>query len=679
MKRAIAVLASAIFAAVVHAQTAPPKQHEVIEVTATKIAEDVTVVPQSITVIDGDAIRARGAYDLTSALTLTAGVSVSPGGDAGPAGSVPEMWGIREADAFLLVVDGVPWGGAFNPDLPSLDLTDVDRIEVLRGAAPVMYGATSFTGVIHVIHREAGAPGAAHAAIGNYSSGRVAATFPIAQKSSFRQSITANYDRRGFSGDRSGYDRTHLLYRSAADVAGGTLRFDLDGVSLKQSPSSPHPRIGTALSSLFRLDANANLAGSKIDEDRLHGVVGFETQGAIPWTTTLALTRSRFDVLRGFLGSVLAAAPNASGYTQQRHVTDAYFDSHFVRKFGSTMRLVAGVDHLFGSGRAESGLFDYFIPLTGGMAPRFNETWVDEETRLDTRRNFSGAYAQTEWTLGPRFRLDAGARLNHTSERRQAQNADGSETQSRSVTRGSGGMGATWLAVKGADSTLALFSNYRNTFKPAAIDFGPDAEPDILRPESGVSYEIGAKGRFHQRVEWEVSAFRNDLTNLLVAATVNGQPQLQNSGKIRVNGAEGELRATISSALRGELAYAYHDARFRDYLFEGTTQLAGNRFEMSPLHLASAGLLYTPASGPFAHAEVGYTGPRYLNKRNTAPAGGYTSLSAGLGYNAGRGTMRIDGWNLTNRRPPIAESELGDAQYYRLPARSLELSYAMRF
>jgi iron complex outermembrane receptor protein len=672
------LLALVLTTAALQAQTTPPKQSEVIEVTATKIAEDVTLVPQSITVIDGDTIRARGANDLTSALSLTAGVSISAGGDAGPAGGVPEMWGVREVDAFLLVVDGVPWGGAFNPDLPALDLTDVERIEVVRGAAPVMYGATSFTGVIHVIHRQAGAPGAARAAIGNYSTAGIAATMPIVQKTSFRESITANYDRRGFAGNRSGFDRAHLLYRSAATLAGGTLRFDVDALRLQQSPSSPHPRVGTTLSPLVRLDENANLTGSKIDEDRLHGVVAFETTGPLPWTTTLALTRTRFNILRGFLSDVTSAAPNAAGYAQERHVTDAYFDTHIVKQFGTSARVITGIDHLFGNGRAESGLFDYFVPLDSGSAPRFNRNWVDEETRLHARRNFSGLYAQSEWTVVPRLRIDIGARLNHTSERREGSDAGGSGAQSRSITRGSGGVGATWLAFSGAGGTLALFSNYRNTFKPAAIDFGPDAEAGILRPETGQSYEAGAKGTLHRTWEWEVSAFRNDLTNLLVSTTVNGQPQLENSGKIRVNGAEGDLRAQLAPALRAELAYAYHDARFRDYILEGT-QIAGNRFEMSPLHLASAGLLFTPEHGATAHVEVGYTGPRFMNKRNTAPTGGYTSLAAGVGYSVAGGTVRVDGWNLTNRRPPIAESELGDAQYYLLPARSLELSYAMHF
>ena len=130
-----------------------PTVTETIQVTATRTPEDVETVPASVTVISGDDLAARGAIDLPSALALAAGVSVAPGGENGPAGSVPEIWGLRELDAFLLVVDGVPWGGAFNPALPSLDLANVDRIEILRGSAPVLFGATSFFGVIHVIHR----------------------------------------------------------------------------------------------------------------------------------------------------------------------------------------------------------------------------------------------------------------------------------------------------------------------------------------------------------------------------------------------------------------------------------------------------------------------------------------------------------------------------------------------
>src|SRR5262244_3998521 len=130
-----------------------PVIHERVEVTATRLPEDPQDVPTAVEVFNGDELRNRGYHDLRSALTFAIGVEVAPGGDAGPASAVPDFWGLKEFDAFLLVMDGVPWGGAFNPALTTLDLNDIERIEVLRVPAPVTYGATSFVGVVQVVHR----------------------------------------------------------------------------------------------------------------------------------------------------------------------------------------------------------------------------------------------------------------------------------------------------------------------------------------------------------------------------------------------------------------------------------------------------------------------------------------------------------------------------------------------
>src|SRR6266481_3417575 len=125
---------------------------DVVEVTSTRLREPVQESPDSITVVSGEDLRARGATDLRSALALVGGISVYPGGDLGPAGSTPSVLGRSEADDFLLLVDGVPVGGAFIPAFATLDLHNVERIEVLRASAPVFYGTTAFAGTIHVIH-----------------------------------------------------------------------------------------------------------------------------------------------------------------------------------------------------------------------------------------------------------------------------------------------------------------------------------------------------------------------------------------------------------------------------------------------------------------------------------------------------------------------------------------------
>ena len=138
------------------AQEAPTLPHAVVEITTSKLAKPAELTPGMLTVVSGQDMRDRNVNDLRGALSLVAGVDIAPGGDAGPSASVPGMWGLREFDAFLLVVDGIPRGGVFNPALATLSMANVERIEVQRGAAPVMFGATSFVGVIHVVHADAG-------------------------------------------------------------------------------------------------------------------------------------------------------------------------------------------------------------------------------------------------------------------------------------------------------------------------------------------------------------------------------------------------------------------------------------------------------------------------------------------------------------------------------------------
>ena len=664
-----------------------------IEVTTTKSPVAVERVPASVTVISGDDLRARGATDLASALELAAGVSIAPGGDGGPAGSIPELWGLREFDAFLLVVDGVPWGGAFNPALTAIDLTDVERIEVLRGAAPVMYGATSFSGVIQVVHRAAGAEGGvATASAASYGSGRLSWSGPLG--GGVDQSLAVSAERQGFADDDAGFDRGHILYRASVPAGPGSLRFDLDGVIVNQDPASPHPRTGAVLSPDVPLDANHNPRDAKIDENRIALIGGYERPvGSGNWSTTLSYTHTSRDTGRGFLTEIANTDPNANGYRQDLTLDDVYLDTRFGFAPTDDLQLTVGLDWLYGSADQQSEDFDYFASLDGRIRPRLDDLAAAGELRVEDTRSFGGLYLQADWTPDPRWTVQAGVRLNRTHESLDAEGGELDEGDklleeegegelghdSRDFTRGSGAVGVNWLAWAEGAHAVWLYADVRSTFKPAALDFGPDAEGEILEPETAVAYEVGAKGRHGQGVvDWELSVFQMDMDNLVVSQLdEDGLPRLVNGGQQRFKGLELELDARLAEDLRGRLTYAYHDPRFTDYerLFDGVpTRIDGNRPEMVAANQVGAGLILAPARGLLGSVVYSWSDSRYLNQRNTAEAPSYSTWSAGLGWRFERWDLRLDGTNLNDTRPPVAESEVGDAQYYRLPARSFRLS-----
>jgi len=683
--RALVLASSLALTARAAAQTSPstPPQpplgiNEQIEVVATRVPEAPHDVPVSIEVLDGDTLRAMGATNLRDALSVAAGVEIAPGSDAGPAGAVPEFWGLREFDAFLLVVDDIPWGGAFNPDLTTLNLRDVERIEVLRGAAPVTYGATSFVGAIHVVHKPAAAERSYLSARGGtFASGSVALDLAMPAFGSWKSRLTADFDRQGFRDERTSFARGHANYRGASRSQDRKMWLFADVNWLTQDPASPHVRAGSALSSATPLDANYNPAGAFLDDTRIS--LAFGTERAVRtkarWTTIASYSHSAQTMSRGFLTDVSDTSSNATGFKENIDINDLYADAHVIWPVASKVQFSAGGDFVFGNGEGRGATFTYTVPLSGAVANP-----VAEPARLDldseSRRLFSGGYAQLEWTPSTRVHVSTGVRLNGTWERR-------GEGEGARHVRPAGSVGAIFGIWEHGPDHARLFANYRDTFKPAAFDFSLAENEGVLEPETARSYDGGIKLRAAKaRVDLEASLFRMDFENLVAATVVGGLPSLQNSGSTRFQGFEIAAEARAARSIVGRVAYSFHDGRFVDFVqdFDGAnTQLAGNRFEMSARHLFSAGLIVAQETGLVGDVIVKYTGDRYLDKRNTAPASPFTTLDIGVGYRFERWELRVDGRNLTDARAPVSESELGDAQYYRMPARRFDVSAGFRF
>lgn len=684
---AIAVyVAAQQFAATAAAQTpsaaAPQPQvpvvKEQVEVVATRLPEAPHDVPVSVEVIDGETLRALGATNIRDALSLAAGVEVAPGGDAGPAGAVPEFWGLREFDAFLLVVDDIPWGGAFNPALTTLNLRDVERIEVLRGSAPVTYGATSFVGVIHVVHKPAAAT-TSYLSLrgGTFKTGSAAVDLAIPSSGAWKSRLSADTERQGFKDDRTSFARGHANYRGSKDESGRKLWLVADLNWLTQNPASPHVREGASLSTATPLDANYNPADAFLDDTRVSVAAGHEQPVLhdARWSLTGSYSHSGQSIFRGYLTDVSNSPDNATGYRENIDINDVYADTHIAWPTRSHLQVVAGGDFLFGNGEGKGATFTYTAPLAAASAPL-----VEEPTalNLDTgaRRFFVGGYVSAEWTPTDRVHVSSGIRMNATVERH-------GEGASTTHARPAGSVGVIYSAWHEGVNHVRLFGNYRDTFKPAAFDFSLAENEGVLLPETARSFEGGAKIRTADgRLDVEASGFRMDFSNLVTSTVVDGLPSLQNTGSTRFQGLETAAEVHAPRHVSGRITYSFHDATFVDFVeaFDGTnTQLAGNRFEMSARHLFSAGLILAPDSGLVGDLIVKYVGDRYLNKRNTALAPGFTTVDFGAGYRFNRYEVRLDGRNLGDARDAVSESELGDAQYYRMAARRLDLTFGLRF
>ena len=680
------------------AQQKLPTVHERVEVTTSRLPEEPEEVAAPIEVFMGDELDAKGARDLRTAMSSAIGVEIAPGGDTGPASSVPDFWGLKEFDAFLLVVDGAPWGGTFNPALTTLDLNDLERIEVLRGPAPVTYGATSFVGVINVVHKDIQSSERSLSVHGgSFGSGGGSFSTPIPMFGEWASRLSIDGEREGFRDDRTDYRRGHALWRVGRKPAGESrIWFNGDVNWLDQNPASPRPREDAppnpdpGLSPLVPVDANQNPAGAFLDDHRFTGMAGFDRKvGGALWSTSGSVSQSRQNLYRGFLTVFDDVPDNAHGIKERIHLTDVYVDSHFSWKLPRSMTFLAGGDYLHGTGNAAGADFDYSAPLDGSSVPTAERPDVLDVTIHD-HRNFFGPYASLGWRPWERVRVNAGVRLNITHESRQ--DADpGAGTASdvdRTDTRASASIGAIVTAWEHNQDSVGLYVNYRDTFKPAAIDFGigeeeGGGEPSILKPETSRSVEGGVKGRFwDRRVDYEASGFFVNFANLVTATSVGGVPALMNTGTQQFKGFETGASLFLPRDFTARVNYSFHDATFTNFSQDfgsGPVDLAGKRLEMSAHQLAAVSLFYIPIHGFLGGVSMNYTGSRYLDRLNVALAEGFPTVDLSAGYRTARWEARVDARNLGDRRDPVAPSEMGESEYYLMSSRRVEGSFRVRF
>lgn len=123
-----------------------------VVVTATRGAPGTRTTTASTTVLDGARLRAAGVRSVAQALRLVPGMTIARQG--GPGGVTSIFLRGGESDYLRVLVDGVPVNepGGFL-DAANLTTDEVERIEIVRGPASVLYGSEAVSGVVQIFTR----------------------------------------------------------------------------------------------------------------------------------------------------------------------------------------------------------------------------------------------------------------------------------------------------------------------------------------------------------------------------------------------------------------------------------------------------------------------------------------------------------------------------------------------
>lgn len=146
----------------------PLAAEEVLEVVVTAnrkaISIDETIAP--VTVITRQDIENSQATELTDVLRNVVGINVSSTGGLGTTSSV--FLRGTNSDHVLVLIDGVKVGSATvgSTAFETLELSQVERIEVVRGPRSSFYGSEAIGGVIQIFTRRADSKRGVSASVG---------------------------------------------------------------------------------------------------------------------------------------------------------------------------------------------------------------------------------------------------------------------------------------------------------------------------------------------------------------------------------------------------------------------------------------------------------------------------------------------------------------------------------
>ncbi len=571
---------------------------------ATFLDAPVIDIPQAVQTITRQQLRDQGSQSLSDVFRM-----VPSANDAAPRGQPysSALSSIR-GQSYPITVNGLR--NRFGTDADGSMLVAVERIEVLKGPAGVLYGAEGLGGALNLVTRRPRRDRAVELGIGGGSWNTKRAWFDATSRVDTRGIVAVRVigelERSDDVTRFNEINRENVLVAVDAD-RGGRLYSNVEFMNVAQrSPANTSvglPVLGTvALTDRFTVDRRAYLGEPDIDRIDNRGTWLTATGGVRlggTWTAELTGRWSEFDTEqeRVFLGAFDSTTGTVERSWREIFEND---DQYILRglakgelRTGSVAhRIAAGTELYWTHGnfgqlrRGSIGPIDptnpqygpQALPIGGGFT--FDQDYVYREF-----------LAQDLVTLTRQLKLLAGARLVSASFETRVDAPAVEDSPTKLTWQG----GAVFQPVP----TVSLFANYATGIDPAAVAGSRSRTDEAFRPEESRSVEAGVKVELPLGIAATASVF--DLRRRNVLTTDPADPDFQvQTGEQRTRGVEVE-GTFVRGGFSAQAGYAFLDGE----ILQDNDGTQGNTLGAVPRHRLTSWLRYERTGGPLRGAGLG--------------------------------------------------------------------------
>ena len=625
--------------------------------TASRLGLTLREIPASIEVIGQQTIQERGFRSISEAIEGAMGVTV---GDAPGDPANFSMRGFTN-NQIRLLNDGLLTGPANMTSRPR-DTWNLDRIEILKGPASVLYGEGAIAGAINFVTKRPvrevqgtetflsyGSFNTTRAAVG--SGGRLGT-----DKLHYRVDLSYQNSDNFLGVQRAPYtywNATSALLYDVTSRLSVELSFDLTFDRSK-------PYFGTPLvpSSFATQGVNgvvSTLDGRTVDRRMLRQ--NYNTQdsdmSALTTWTKLKMAWKPTDLIevrnQAYYYTAKRDWQNAETYTfnasTQLIDRDRFFVQHDQNIIGDRLefqvnqpiaslknRFVTGLDfsHLdftrpsFFNGAG--GSVDPFAPVAGLFGPI---TAATQKAVITT----TAVFAENQLSLTDQLKLIAGLRHDHIDLTRELFDTAGVLNTTSSFSRDFNP--TTWRVglVYDVLPQITLYGQYATAADPAASNIFLVTRQESFALATGAQWEVGAKGDFwSKRAEWTVAYFDIFRKNILTQTSLT---EAVNVGRQSSKGVELALGVRPTQAWRVQGNLTFLSAKFDDFTELSGGNLVsrtGNRPFNVPQVMANLWSIYRlPTAVPIDFgAALRYVGDRYNDATNSVRMHAYMTADAWL-------------------------------------------------